>query len=1071
MTEADIFSNQNNNLPLRTHSPLARDDIFSQVLNSLDALVSVVDLKTHEIVFINTYGQNVWGDVEGRICWQAFQVGVKGPCDHCANDRLIGPDGSPTEGVVREVQFTVNKRWFECRGRAMHWPDGRMVRLEIATDITDRMHAEQRARESAAKLRSTSAMMRLLCDNVPDMIWAKDLKKHYVFTNKAICRNLLNAEDTNEPIGKTDMFFAERERKRHADDSEWHTFGEICRDTDTITMDAGMPQQFDEYGNVQGKFLFLDVHKAPFIDERGMMIGTVGSARDVTAARELEQNLKESEARLREVLENSLNASYKRNLKKQSYEYLSPVFTGLSGYTPDEMKSLSLEKLLTLIHPGDLPETKRVIAASMAGAAETAYHVEYRFKHKDGRYRWFHDQFTVMRNDDGQPMSLIGSVSDITLRKQTEIELKKERWRLECIIEGTHVGTWEWNIQTGETLFNETWAEFIGYTLDELAPISIDTWADLTHPDDLKRSVALLERHFAGELQYYDCECRMKHRDGHWIWVHDRGRVITRTDDGKPLMMFGTHADITKRKQSEEALKETEARYRLLFESASDALFLIDTDTGWIIKPNAMASELYGYDPDELLTKKSWDMSAEPEETLRLTQAARTAADQFLHIPLRLHRKKDGSVFPVEITSRSFPLSGRQIILVAVRDITDRKRAEAEKAVLEAQNRQLQKAESLGRMAGAIAHHFNNQLQVVIGNLEMAMDDMPGNPAASDPLFEALKAARKASNISGMMLSYRGQTPGKQAPVDLSEVCLQSLPLLQASAPKKVIFKTDFPASGPIVLANAGQIQLILVSLAANAWEAAGENQACIFLAVKTVSWEDIYAANAFPVGWQPQECVHACLEVADTGCGIACGDIDKLFDPFFTTKFFGRGMGLSVALGIVRAHGGGITVESEPGRGSVFRVYMPLLSEAVPVPRKSVENASEIQGDGTVLVVEDEVQVSNMVNKMLKRLGFTVLEAGNGMEAVEVFRQHRDEIRCVITDLTMPYMDGWETLAALRKLSPDIPVILCSGYNEAQVMAEEHAEVPNAFLGKPYRLQELGDAIRHSLVDMNKCL
>ena len=208
---------------------------------------------------------------------------------------------------------------------------------------------------------------------------------------------------------------------------------------------------------------------------------------------------------------------------------------------------------------------------------------------------------------------------------------------------------------------------------------------------------------------------------------------------------------------------------------------------------------------------------------------------------------------------------------------------------------------------------------------------------------------------------------------------------------------------------------------------------------------------------------------MADAGCGIACKDIEKIFDPFFTTKFTGRGMGLSVVLGIVKAHNGGITVESEPGRGSIFRVFFPLSAEEVPrQPDKPIQSP-EIQEGGTVLLIEDEEQVRKMARTMLTHLGYRVIEAKDGVEAVEIFQQHQDEIRCVLSDLTMPRMNGWDTLAALRKLSPDIPVILSSGYDEAQVMADEHPERPNAFLGKPYRLQELKDTIRHTLADKKK--
>jgi CheY-like chemotaxis protein len=404
----------------------------------------------------------------------------------------------------------------------------------------------------------------------------------------------------------------------------------------------------------------------------------------------------------------------------------------------------------------------------------------------------------------------------------------------------------------------------------------------------------------------------------------------------------------------------------------------------------------------------------------------------------------------------------------SIRDITKSKLAEAEKAELEVMKRQLQKAQSLGLMAGAIAHHFNNQLQVVMGNLEMAMDDLPQGANILKTLTGALNAARKVAEVSGLMLTYRGQTPGKLEPLDLSEACRQSLPLFQAAAPKGMIIKADFPSYGPVIRANAGQIRQVLTNLVTNAWEASGENQGVIGLTVKTVSQTNIPASKRFPIDWQPQESVYACLEVTNSGSGIAEKDIEKIFDPFFTTKFIGRGLGLPVVLGIAVAHCGGITVESVSGRGSIFRVFLPVSAEAVPRQPDKAAQIPEMKGSGTVLLVEEEEMVREIGATMLTHLGFGVLEAKDGVEAVEVFRQHQDEIRCVLSDLTMPRMNGWDTLAALRKLSPDIPVILSSGYDEAQVMAEKHPELPDAFLGKPYQIKGLQETINRVLAVKN---
>jgi two-component system cell cycle sensor histidine kinase/response regulator CckA len=512
--------------------------------------------------------------------------------------------------------------------------------------------------------------------------------------------------------------------------------------------------------------------------------------------------------------------------------------------------------------------------------------------------------------------------------------------------------------------------------------------------------------------------------------------------------------------RTQEELEVSRARYFDLYDLAPVGYFTLNEE-GLILEANLTAAKLLGVPRGDLVKQPlSKFILPEDQDThyRRRKQLLETGAPQSWELPLL---RKDSEPFWARVEATiAQDADDASVWRVVVSNITESKRAEEEKAKLEAHNRQLQKSEGLGRMAGAMAHKFNNLLTAVMGNLELAIGGLPKVGGPVEQLTNALPAARDASEISKLMLTYLGQTCAQRKPLDLAEVCRRSLPLLRAAIPRDVVLDADLPFPGPVISADANQIQQAFTNLVINAWEAGLDGRGVVRVAVKTVSLEDIPASLRFPMDWRPREHAYACLEVVDAGRGIPAEDLEKIFDPFFSSKSVGRGMGLPVLLGIVRAHGGVVAVETTPGRGSAFRVFLPLSADRVLRQPDSAAKCREFQRGGTVLLVEDEPMVRKPGEVALKDLGFSVLLAEDGVEAVEVLRQHRDEVRSVLCDLTMPRMNGWETLAALRKLTPGLPVVLASGYDEAHVMAGDHPELPQAFLSKPYGVQELRDAI-----------
>jgi len=388
--------------------------------------------------------------------------------------------------------------------------------------------------------------------------------------------------------------------------------------------------------------------------------------------------------------------------------------------------------------------------------------------------------------------------------------------------------------------------------------------------------------------------------------------------------------ELSERKRAEESLRRSEKRFQNLLQNIPSVAVQGYGPDGTTQYWNQTSERLYGYRKEEAIGHNLLALIIPPEMREKVTREIQWMADTGKPIPpseLSLMRK-DGSRVAVFSSHAVVKIPGRPPELFCFDiDLTEQKRMEREHEDLESQNRQLQKAESLSRMAGAIAHHFNNQLMVVMGNLEMALLDLTRDDIQFAKLSEAMKATHKAREVSSLMLTYLGQTTGKKAPTDICELCRQNLPLFRATLPETIHLETDLPIPGPTIHGITNQIWQVVTNLITNAGESCtgGGN---ILLRIKTVGAEEIPRSHRHPINWQPQSDRHACLEIADSGFGIDEKDIEKIFDPFFTSKFTGRGLGLAVVLGILRGHGGAIAVESEPGRGSIFRVFLPESAE-----------------------------------------------------------------------------------------------------------------------------------------------
>ncbi|MBI3132685.1 MAG: PAS domain S-box protein [Acidobacteria bacterium] len=422
------------------------------------------------------------------------------------------------------------------------------------------------------------------------------------------------------------------------------------------------------------------------------------------------------------------------------------------------------------------------------------------------------------------------------------------------------------------------------------------------------------------------------------------------------------------------------------------------------------------------------------------------------------NRAKDGSHYWVDTTIVPFlDAEGRPVQFIAIRaDITQRK--EAEEAL-----RQSQKLESLGVLAGGIAHDFNNLLTSILGNANIASLTLPPESPAR-PFFSHIEGATlKAADLTRQLLAYAGKGQFVLTDVDLNRLVEEIAQLLAVSISKKAVIRFDLAQGMPKVRGDASQMQQLAMNLVTNASEAIGDVKSGIITIRTGVQQVDTaYAALLAPtLPLAPG--LYVTLEVSDTGCGMPPEVLGRIFDPFFTTKFTGRGLGLSAMLGILRSHHGSLKVYTEPGKGSSFKVLLPVQDEGSE--EAEILNSNKSQGlIGTLLVVEDESDVRAMARAMAQSLGLTVMEAADGREGVTLFEQHHGRLAAVLMDLTMPHMDGREAFMCMQALDPEVPIVLSSGYSEQQAVSDFLGRGLAGFLPKPYLRSNFEEVLRKAI-------
>jgi two-component system, cell cycle sensor histidine kinase and response regulator CckA len=503
---------------------------------------------------------------------------------------------------------------------------------------------------------------------------------------------------------------------------------------------------------------------------------------------------------------------------------------------------------------------------------------------------------------------------------------------------------------------------------------------------------------------------------------------------------------VTTRKRAEEALRESEARFRDLFESSPDAIFVEALD-GTVLDINPEACRLHGLERGDIIGRHVLDL-VPPEHHEEAAHTFRRLARGELTRVEGFSQTRDGRAIPVELRSSRLTYAGQPALLLHVRDLTERRR-------LEEQLRQAHKMEAVGRLAGGIAHDFNNLLCAIIGYASVLLHDLPSSHPTRSDLEQIQQAGERAAALTRQLLAFGRKQMLQPVVLDLNAIIARMEKLLRRLIGEDVQLLTELEPRLPGVKADPTQVEQVLLNLAVNARDAMPDGGT---LTIRT--------GLALLDGERPElrPGPHALLAVTDTGCGMDEATRARVFEPFFTTKDVGRGTGLGLATvyGIVRQSGGAIDVESAPGRGALFTVYLPCATDApaaTPPPPPAGARGGEV-----VLLVEDQPEVRQIARRMLQQHGYAVLEARDGAEALAIHAQQAGRIHALVTDVIMPGMSGRELAEQLTGRQPGLPVLFLSGHTGDAVLRRGVCEENVAFLAKPFAPDELARKVREVL-------
>jgi PAS domain S-box-containing protein len=660
------------------------------------------------------------------------------------------------------------------------------------------------------------------------------------------------------------------------------------------------------------------------------------------------------------------------------------------------------------------------------------------------------------RPGETKPYQVYTTFDDITARKRAEEALHESGERYRSLVEAAPDVIYTVSAEDGsltslnpafETLTGWLRAEWLGKPL-----------VGIVHPDDLPVAVETLQKASRGETQP-PYELRVLSKSGEYLVGEFTSTPHVK--DGKVVGELGIAHDITERKRAEEALRESQEMFQKAFHASPDTMVLHTLSAGRHMDVNESFLRLVGYRREELVGRTAMDLGlwwdlAQGNEYLRVLREQGRVRDLEICV-----RTKSGEARTLLLSAEVIEIAGQDCVVAIGKDISHRKLAEQERLHLEEQLRQAQKMEAVGRLAGGVAHDFNNILMVINGYVQLVLRRLSPRHPLRQNLNEIRKAGERAASLTGQLLAFSRRQFLVPRILDLNKVVADTKEMLRRVIGEDVELVIRQGCKLAKVLADPGQIAQVLVNLAVNARDAMPGGGR---LTIETGNVDLREAETGDLPGAAPGP--YVMLAVSDTGVGMSKELMEHMFEPFFTTRERGKGtgLGLSTVYGIVKQSGGYVRAQSEPGQGSAFRIYLPCARVGSGKPAARSGKARLAKGRETVLVVEDELAVRQVVAATLRSCGYKVLEARSGEEAMRRLRRHEGPLHLLLTDLVMPRMNGRKVADSVRTLYPEVKVVFMSGYTDDALLRHGVSDTQGSFLQKPFTMETLTQEVREVL-------